>query len=407
MWKKHYDNLTLFKNRAFLSVWIGFLISRMGDGFFTIALGFIVLSKSGSGIALSSIFAANMLGSILSGPFAGTYTDRVDRRKLMISMDILRFFLLIIIIWLTEAQSMSMPIIIILTFIISISSTFFSTAFSSSIVNIVEKDHIIKATSLFQLTSTITQILSPAIAGIVIATIGGKYGLLFDGLSYLISAIAIYIIKFPSPSMNIAKQNGFWNDLLSGFKWLIKQPIIMSVVILGPLLSLFGSAHTILLLIIALKVWEVNGIEYGLIETAWPIGVTIASIVLFIKAKQFKHRGLIISISFSVSGISYVLASIMPNFITSYPFLVISGFLAGGSVTMMTILLRTIVPASYQGRVFGFYGSLSNATWPLGALLAGILSDNFSIILLAVFCGIGLFLTGILGLTNQKLRSFN
>ncbi|PEM43178.1 hypothetical protein CN636_17140 [Bacillus toyonensis] len=399
--------IKLLRNRTFLSVWIGFLISKLGDSFFSIALGFIVLLETGSGLAMASILAAQMLGSVLIGPIAGTYVDRTDRRKLMIITDLIRAVLVFLLIIFLSFKILNIPLLMIVTFLISVAGTYFSDAYSSSIVNIVGKESVTNATSLLQLTSTITQIAGPALAGGVVATFGGTVALMTDSISYLVSALLVTLVKFNSPRLQNQIDKSFKSDLKDGFVWLINQPLVLGVTLLGPLLSLFGSAHTILILIISVKYWKVSGFEYGLIETAWPIGVAIASLLLLVTGKKLRWRGIIICVAFALSGLFYMIAPVMHNVYAALPFLIISGVFAGGGVTIMIIILRITVPPELQGRIFGLYGTLSGATWPIGVFLGGLLSDTLSSILLAMICGAGLLCAGLIGFFNREIRRYN
>ncbi|MFD7521072.1 MFS transporter [Paenibacillus chitinolyticus] len=399
-------NFEVLKNRTFFSVWSGFLISRLGDGFFTIALGYIVYTKSGSGLAMSSVFVAQMLGTILIGPIAGTYADRTNRRNLMIFTDIIRGILVFLLMILLTFYEVNIPLIISITFVLSAASTFNSTAFHSSVLNMVGQEHIAGATSLLQLTMTTAQIAGPAMAGLVVTTAGGPWALLIDSISYFVSALTVILVKFSNPYLPAEKRKTFTLDLTDGVKWILKQPVVLGVSLFGTSLSLFGAAHTVLIYIISLKIWKVTGFEYSLLEIAWPIGLAIASGLLLLVPK-IDRRGLLICGAFVVSGSTYMIASVMADIYTALPFLVVSGILAGGGATLMTILMRQIVPSEFQGRVFGMYGSLSNATWPLGALIGGFLSESMDAVQLAVICGAGLLLTGVFGLLNKPLRLYH
>lgn len=398
---------SLWRNRTFLTIWVGHTISVLGDGFHSVAVGLLLLQRTGSATALSAVLAVRVAAMILLGPFAGTFADRVDRRRLMIITDLLRAGLvlaLLLLLLLPGSTLPLVPIVIGLTLLIHAAGAFFQPAFGASLVQVVSPGTLGRANSLLQLTDTVAGVAGPALGGMAVGLIGPVGALSVDSASFLLSAVALLLVRFASPAR--AGEQRFMADLKEGLAFLRRQPVILGVMLLGPLFSLFGAAHALLMPVIALRLWAVTPLEFGLLESAWPLGTGVAALLLTLGASRIKQNGPLLVGAFAAAGLVEIAAALAPRVSIAITLLVVGAFATGLGLVIMRLLLRSLVPPEMQGRAFGLYGSAANAAYPLGALVAGLLGDWLSPVAVAAACGLGFFLTALAGWANPSLRRF-
>lgn len=400
---------SLFRNRTFLALWIGHALSVVGDGFHSVALGFWVLQATGSASAMAVIMSARIVVSILLGAIGGTVVDRSDRRRLMIAMDVIRFFTVGAIALLIRSGEPSLLPIIALTSLTAVASAFFGPAFQASLVNIVGKAELPRASGLLQVTNTAGQIVGPFLGGTVVAIFGGWAALSTDAVSFLVAAIAILIGgAFPSPRRDGGQKSSFWADLSEGFRYIRKHPVASAIMVLAPMINFFGNAIGVLLPVIAVKVWLASSVQFGAMEALFPAGFALGAVAIMTFAKKMSRRGAWMMGGIAVTGALMTMVALMPSITAAMPVVFLTGMAISIANVLFQITLQAEIDPEIQGRVFGIFGSLLNVASPLSMLLAGFLADAVSPVLIAATSGVLLSLVAVGGyVLSPGMRNYN
>ncbi|MFZ5814922.1 MAG: MFS transporter [Bacillota bacterium] len=379
---------SLFRNRTFVAIWLGHTISIVGDGFHSVALGFWVLQATGSASAMATIMSTRVVVGILLGAVGGTVVDRTDRRRLMIAMNLVRFLTVGAIALLIRSGSTALLPVIGLTALTAVAAAFFGPAFQASLVNIVGKEELPKASGLLQVSNTLAQIAGPFLGGAVIAFLGGWAALSLDALSFLVAAVAILIGGFfPSPRREGAQQTSFWKDLTQGFIYIRKHPLARGLVVQAPVINFFGNAIGVLIPVIAIKHWMANSIQFGTLEAVFPAGFAIGAMAIMASAKKMTRRGAWMQGGIFVAGLLIGGIGLMPTITAALPFALLAGIALAFANVLLQISLQSEIEPEVQGRVFGTMGSLMQIASPLSMMAAGFLGDIFSPVLLIALCG--------------------
>lgn len=398
----------LLRNRTYLANLIGHSISIVGDGFHSVALGFWVLQSTGSGTAMATIMAVKAVVSVLLGPIAGTVADRVDRRRLMMAMDIARFLLVGCMIPVIALPKTPFLLLVLISALIAASGTFAGPAFSASMINIVGKERVGQASGLNQMVWTGAQIFGPLVGGLVYATWGAEISFGVDSVSYLVCFLAVVAGgRFASPKRGGQGASSFWGELKEGLRAIRGHGLIRSTLIMAPVLNLFGNAIGVLFPVLAVKVWLVNAQQFGLLEGSTPVGFLIgAAFIMAVQAKM-KRRGLWIGGGLAMAGLTIAMVGNV-SFYVALPIAVASGISLAFVNVLFSIVLQQETPPELQGRVFGLLNATAGAMSPIGMMLAGALADAASPALLTSFCGLAIVLVAVLGLIGLKdLRQYN
>src|SRR5678816_1204105 len=144
----------LRSNRSFRQLWLGQVVSQMGDWFDTIALYTIILNLTGSGRDVGLLLVARFVPSFLCGPLSGVIADRFSRQKIMIVTDILRAVVVLGFLFVRSANQLWL--IYVLTVFQLALSTFFEPAKTAAIPSIVSDRELVPANAISSVTWSVT-----------------------------------------------------------------------------------------------------------------------------------------------------------------------------------------------------------------------------------------------------------
>ncbi|MBP7362061.1 MAG: MFS transporter, partial [Nitrospira sp.] len=183
--------------RDFTLVWWGQMVSQVGDGVSKLALLWFVYSITGSPLKTTMIGLLQTLPPILFGPFIGVIVDRVPKKLLLISSDLIRALVLGVLPCLLPVDSFSIERLYLMVFVHAVASAVFGPALTAAIPSLVSRHEFTAANALLQTTTSIGIIVGPALSGVGIATMSSQEVLCVNAVSYVISAACFAFIRFP------------------------------------------------------------------------------------------------------------------------------------------------------------------------------------------------------------------
>lgn len=378
----------LWRNRTFLFNWLAALTSVLGDGVHGVALALWVLQSTGSARSMGIVLAVRGIVAVALGPVAGTVADRVDRRKLMIGMDLVRVLTVGALAWLMVTPGIPFPAVVALAALTTAANQFFAPAFQSSLVNIVQKSDLPRATGLLQVSQTMGHVLGPVLGGTVVALAGGAAAMAGDAASFLLSAGLILAGgAFPSPRQG-SGSGSFWSEMRAGFRYVRGQPLVRGIVTLAPVVNFFANGAMILLQVIAIKVWLASDVEFGAVEGAISLGFLLGGAAVMALGQKLRRRGRWMAAAGILTGTLLTTVVRMPGVQWALPVLVALGVALAFINVLLQVALQSEVPTEMQGRVFGTMSSLAGMTAPVAFLVAGLLADQFPPVLVATISGV-------------------
>lgn len=208
--------------KPYLMFLVGLLISRLGDSLYTFAIPWISYELTHSAVVMGSIYAISVLPIVLFGPAIGAVVDRWDRRRLMLSADVGRAFLIALIPCLHFLGILEIWHLYIISFVITILSLMFDVSTVTMIPHIVS-NALTKANASNQLVNQIAEMAGPIFAGIIIVAVGGYNTLWLDVLSFAATFLAV--MWLPPLNRVISSNNNnlrnLFREMAEGFRWLI------------------------------------------------------------------------------------------------------------------------------------------------------------------------------------------
>lgn len=402
--RKDFKSRSLFSNLNFLFLWIGQTISIIGDNLFQIALMWWVLERTGSTAAMATVAICAALPIIIAGPFAGTYVDRVDRKKLMIWTDLFRGVLISIPGILFFMGELEVWHIYVASLGLACMTAFFNPALNSFIPLIVPKDSLTRANSLSQLSRNLSGILGPALGGILVALLGSGWVMILDGITFGLSGLAILFIRGVEMVVTEAKQRQhFLADMWEGLVFIKNRSVIFWNMVLFSLINFFIAPIAILLPVVVKDVLKMGPEGFGFLTSAISVGMFTGTLFLGIKG-EVKRKGPVIILSIIFGGICLAFFGISGSFPLSMLLLGLAGLTFSLVNVLVIVVFQTGIPRDKQGRIFG---SLNTVVWglrPISLALAGILAVWVDVHVLIFFSGVLVALGGLFGSLIKGMR---
>ncbi|MCP5099079.1 MAG: MFS transporter, partial [Chloroflexi bacterium] len=211
--------LTLLQKRPqFRYLWLAAVVSFAGDWFNTIATVILVSRYTESTVAVGALFVARSLPPFLLSPIAGVFADRFSRKKVLITTDILRFFIVLGFLFVNGAEDAWL--IYALTIAQFVVSSFFEPARAAILPGlVVGGDELLAANTLSSITWSAMLTLGAALGGLVAGFFGVPIAILIDAATFLLSAYFIWRVQVAPRTEPTGEQATGWQDMLEGFKY--------------------------------------------------------------------------------------------------------------------------------------------------------------------------------------------
>jgi len=409
----------VLKNRNFFFLWLGQIISQLGDRLDQMALiALVYLRAPGSTLEIAKILSFTMIPVFIIGPIAGVYVDRWDRRRTMYTCDFLRAVLVFTIPFFLFYTKSLVPIYLIIFIVFSI-GRFFVPAKLSIIPDLVEKKDLLMANSLVNTTGMIAAILGFGISGVVVQWIGAKSGFYLDSLSFLISAMFIFLVtKRSHVSMNLKKvsqeiaeviKKSVLQEIKDGILYFARNKNIrFAAGVIFALWSALGAVYVVLIVFVQKTLHSATK-DLGLLIMFLGIGLFLGSVIYGRFGQRFSHYKTIFT-SLVLSGIMLIVFALAIN---RYPyFLVAAGlsFALGILVSPIMIASNTIIHNVGDGAMMGKIFSSLEIVMHLGFLLfmfiSSLLAERFSHLLILVIVGSLFSILGVINLMYHRKISW-
>jgi MFS family permease len=387
----------LRRNRSFRQLWLGQVVSQMGDWFDTIALYTIILKLTGSGRDVGLLLVARFIPSFFFGPISGVIADRFSRQRIMIVSDLLRA--VVVLGFLFVRRPDQLWIIYVLTVFQLGLSTFFEPAKTAAIPSIVESRELVAANAISSVTWSAMLTIGAALGGFITGLFGTDVAFILDAATYLLSAALIASIRVPKrkkrerQKVSLGRLLGI-TETIEGIKYVKDRPRVLAALLVKPAWGLGGGILT-LLAVFGERIFPVGkdaagGI--GVLFAARGIGTAVGPIVARrISGEGDRRMQVSIGIAFLIGGVFYMLFGSATSFIFA---LVVLGIAhCGGSILWVfsTVILQRAVEDNFRGRVFAAELALVTLTMAASNYVTGELLDRFQISPRIVTIGVGLF----------------
>jgi MFS family permease len=397
-------SLRAFRHRNYQLFFAGQLISLSGTWMQSVAQSWLVYRLTGSALLLGLVGFASLVPVFLLAPIGGALADRNSRHRIIIVTQIVAMVLAFILAGLTLTHTIHVWHLFVLAAMLGVSYAFYVPAASAFVVDMVGREDLMNAIALNSSLVNGARIVGPAIAGILVATIGEGWCFLLNGASYIAVLIGLLMMSV-SPHRKVPLPGSPVAHIIEGFRFTWRTGPVRALLLLLGAVSLFGTPYAVLMPIFAAEILRGGASALGLLMGASGFGALLGALSLAARNRVY-GLGRWVAVSTAGFGVSLILFSLSHSFWLSTVLLLPVGFTMMIEMAASNTLIQAMVPDHLRGRVMAVYSMMFMGMAPIGALVAGSLAHSVgaprTVLIGGIVCVFG---AAVFALRLPKLRN--
>lgn len=356
--------------RLFLS---GQLVSVVGTWMHTVALGWLVLQITGSGVALGTTVALQFLPLLVLGAWSGSVADRLDKRKIMIATQVASGVLAILLWSVVATGNVVLWMIYVEAFLQGCVSMLDMPARQSFVTEMVGAADVPNAVGLNSAVFNGGRLLGPALAGLIIAGVGLAPCFLLNGISYF-AVVAALVAMRPAELHRGAPVIDEARRVRAGLRYVRETPELLTVLLMLAVIGTFGFNFTVVVPLVARFAFHAGPELYGGLFSAMAVGSLAGALVT--AARRGPTRPFLMGSALAFGGAS-ILSSMAPTAGWEAVALVVVGVTTMLFLATANSTLQLASRSAMRGRVMALYGLVILGSTPIGAPLMGWISEQW------------------------------
>ena len=365
----------MLRHRDFRLFWLGALVSNTGTWLQNAAVPYVLFKLTDSSVWVGlSVFAALFPG-VVCGPISGAIADRVDRR--------------IMLFWVQTASALAAAamaiawaagwhrpwLILALTGLGGICMGFGMPVWQGLVADLVPRDSLAAAVTMNSIQFHGSRAFGPALAGVILATVGPTWAFIGNAVSYGAVMLALWLVR-ATPNLRVGQRAGMLADLRAGLSYARRHQGIATALVLVTTIGFLGNPIVQLAPAFSERIYHVGAGEYGLLTAAFGAGAASGVYAMGYLGERHLRSTLLIwaLLALATSVIGFGMS---PTYLVGVACVLVAGSAAVGSGVLLLTVVQSYVDDAFRGRVLGVYGMAFTASYPLGALAQGASADLF------------------------------
>ena len=368
--------LKILRDRTFLLFFIGNIISLIGFGFNLIAVSWLVLEETNSEFALGKIMAVATMPGLLLALIAGIIIDKVNRKWLLVNLDIFRLVVVSVFIYLLNTDGFSLSILYPVAMLMGLGNSLFWPTAQAFVQELVDDEDYFSANALLSASYQVGSLLGAGLGGFIVHFYGPISALYFNALAYFVSGVFIALAPFTSKHSD-KDSEGILIALSKGFIFLKDKTGVLFLGITTILsdIAIWG-ALSVLTITISKEIFLKGSWGYGLMDGMYGFGALLSTVAIA-KTVAIIGRKKALLLCYSVAGICCFISPL-----TSTIYLAgVAYFFMGLHNNAARIIIRTlfmeIIPNRIMGRVQTIFGVYTRIMMLSSALMAGYITEQY------------------------------
>jgi MFS family permease len=373
------------QHRDFRLLWLGQGISQAGSMMQVIAVNWqISVLTNYNPLALGFVGLSRVAPIIFFSLVGGAVADARDRRKVMLITQVAMAIFAALLGLLTDRGLHVVWPIYVLNALAASASAFDSPARQALIPSLVPREHLANALSLNSIMLDVATIVGPMLAGLIIGVRDVAIVYWINAISFLAVIGALLLMH---PAQQEIKRSASVGAVKEGLRFVFRQPIVRSTMLLDFFATFFSSASQ-LLPIFAAQILQVGAIGYGLLTAASAIGSLIAGSAMgFIT--RIRRPGAVILWAVAIFGVATLIFGLSRSFLVSFMMLMATGASDTVSMILRQTIRQVVTPDELRGRMTSVNMIFFMGGPQLGELEAGLVAAMFSAPISVITGGVG------------------
>jgi MFS family permease len=356
-----------FSNPNYRRYFSGQAISLIGTWMQTTAQAWLVLVLTHSATDLGIVVALQTLPTLLLGPYGGLIADRLDKRKLMVGLQILMGVQAVILGVLTLTGNVTFVDVCILAVVLGLNNCFENPARQAFVLEMVGSDNLRNAVSLNSTLVNAARAVGPAIAGVLIATVGEGWCFMLNAVSF--AAVVFSLMSMDRsrlrPSVPTPRSKG---QLRDGFRYVARTPELAIPLLMMGLVGMLAYEFQVTLPYAAKHVFHGGSQTFGLMTSAMGIGAIAGGLITAAVGRTGMRPMVLSAFGF---GVVLCLAALAPNLPLELVALGAVGFASVTFLAMGNSTLQLATDPQMRGRVMALWSVAFLGSTPIGGPLIG------------------------------------
>jgi len=398
-----HSTFSSLKVRNYRLYFIGLGISACGTWMQRIAQSWLVLQMTGSGTAVGLVVAFQYLPVLILGPFGGVIVDRFPKRKVLYLTQLISGFLALILGIAVVTNTAELWMVYALASMLGVIEAIDSPTRQTFIHEMVGSDRIKNAVTLNSIEVNVAKVIGPAIAGIVISSIG-------IGSCFLINAGSFLFVLFSLSLMRESELHSF--DVITemkgqfskGMQYLKTNHLVRNILIIMAIVGTLSYEFQVSLPLLAKFTFNGDAKAYTLLMSAMGVGSVVGGLVTAGKKVAEPTK---LAWSAILFGIAILFVSFSPNMIFAVIFMIIIGFFSISFTALGNSTIQLNTDPVMRGRVMALWTVAFLGTTPIGGPIVGWVGEHIDPRGSLIVGGVAALLAGVFGMVTLKRHTFD
>jgi MFS family permease len=369
------------KNAAFRMFFSSRICDSIAANMRQLSLALLLYRLTGSAALLGILVLARAIPLILVTPLAGALADKLPKKTIIQVSGALNVMVALFVAfslttgWLSAEHAGSYWILIAVSFIDGVLTSFRGPASDAMIVEVVGPQMITSAVAVNQIGQNAFRLIAPAIAGFMIDSLGFEFVYYTMAVFYLSSVVLMFWV--PRAIRKIDTRVDLFRDTRDVWNYILKERNIMYILITVLAIVFFAMPYQQLLPIFTETIFKVNATALGVLQSVMAIGSVTGSIAIASMGSN-KKRGALLLVSGLILGAALTVFAFTNSWWVAMAAMVVIGIGQSGRMSLPVALLQSYVKPEFRGRVMSFYG-LELGLSSFGAFFAALLADTIGV----------------------------
>lgn len=384
------DTFRALRHRNYRLFFYGQSVSLIGTWMQQTALSWLVYQITGSKTLLGVVAAVGSAPMILFSLWGGSLADRYPKRRIILcaqAAQMVPAFVLAVLAWTGLANTW---VIIGVAAISGTAMAFDMPARQAFTLDMTSREDLLNAISLNSSIFNGARIVGPALAGVVIGSLGTPICFLVNGVSFIAVIISLLMMRLPA-HVPITTEAAAKASAFSGLSYVLQHRRVRTILALLGTVGIFGWSYAVLLPAFARDVFGLGPDGYGALMSASGVGALAGALTVATAGHVFPQRNVALGGNwlFAVALFGF---SLTTNYYVALCWMALGGFGMLLFFSTSNTVMQSVVPDEWRGRVLGVWGLVFGAMIPLGSLEAGLMAEwlgpSFALAFGAVICAI-------------------
>ena len=369
--------LRALRHRNYQLFFYGQLISLIGTWMQSVAQMWLVYRLSHSSLLLGAVGFASQIPVFLLAPFGGMLADTRDRRRLLIGTQTASMILAGILAALTLFGTVRIWHVFVLAALLGVVNAVDIPTRQAFVADLIARNDLMNAIALNSSMFNGARVVGPAVAGVLVASIGEGWCFFANAVSYLAVIAGLLMMRFEGQRQRKQQMEiSAFEHIAEGFRFVFSAPHIRALMLLLGAVSMLGMPYAVLMPIFADQILHAGAHGLGILMGFSGAGALLGAITLAFK-KRVQGLGMWVTVSAGMFGVALIGFAFSRRLWLSCLLITFTGFFMMVQMSSSNTLIQSMVPDRLRGRVMAVYSMMFMGMAPLGSLLAGMVADHW------------------------------